>query len=41
MTPVLNVLYIHIEAILTPAAFPAGVDQNRGSEETVKNPGVL
>ena len=25
----------------TPAAFPAGVDPNRGSEETVRSPGVL
>ena len=25
----------------TPAAFPAGVDPNRGSEETVRSQGVL
>ena len=25
----------------TPAAFPAGVDPKRGSEETVRSPGVL
>ena len=25
----------------TPAAFPAGVDPNRGHEETVRNSGVL
>ena len=28
-------------ALLPPAAFPAGVDPNRGSEETVRSPGVL
>ena len=27
--------------VYTPAAFPAGVDPNRGSEETVRSPGVL
>ena len=27
--------------ICTPAAFPAGVDPNRGNEETVRSPGVL
>ena len=29
-------LYTH-----APAAFPAGVDPHRGSEETVRSPGVL
>ena len=40
-TKALHDIILYIMVLPTPAAFPAKVDPNRGSEETVRSPGVL